>query len=175
MWKPDVVGEVVAERTCELRRGNRIAGRLTIRFGRPVRNHIDPNDPWWCPFVITIGRQSIFKAVAGQDSLQSLILALRLATDLIPAEAEHHNATANWLGETERIIFAREAISTGFDNAVLALRARLKQAAAFLDDGKSDTANPRRQAVRALAALAGAPLKPRKIKAPAKRAKRSRP
>ncbi len=50
MWKPNTLGEVVAERDLVLKRKGRRSAKVRVRFGRPVRApRPHPCDPWWCP------------------------------------------------------------------------------------------------------------------------------
>ena len=75
--------------------------------------------------VIFHGSMAIYDSKEGESPIHVLLPKNGPTNGL---KTDHHVYRAgNWLGETERIIFAREAISTGFDDAVLALRARLKQ------------------------------------------------
>jgi hypothetical protein len=65
----------------------------------------DERDPWWCS--IHLGAPfDKFDAVAGEDSLQSLVLALQLVQSTLPSLARRRGGTAEWLGEYERLIFA---------------------------------------------------------------------
>jgi hypothetical protein len=149
MWRPRKLGEVMAERKITVRRPRRRPERMTVRFGRPVRGPEEP-DPWWTPVQIAgCGRDS-FQAVAGEDSLQSLLLGLEYATQRLAVELRHVGGKADWLGEPERLIFAREALSKAVEGAVMSLLGRLKMASAILDEG---TAASRRARTRAIAAL----------------------
>jgi hypothetical protein len=93
---------------------------------------------------------NFFAAVAGLDSLQSLILALELATTMVPVEGARLGAEVQWLEDDERLIFARHTIALGADNALTALLGRLKQASAILDAGTPASTKARRRAVQAL-------------------------
>ena len=59
MWSPPSLGEVIAERVCDLRRGDRVVGRVTVSLGRPVRApDAGVDDPWWCPVRISARHRS---------------------------------------------------------------------------------------------------------------------
>jgi hypothetical protein len=50
MWKPESVGEVIAEREFALASPSGRNTRIWIRFGKPVRGKgTSRRDPWWCP------------------------------------------------------------------------------------------------------------------------------
>ena len=126
MWRPESLGVVIAERVCDLRRGGRKVGRVTISFGRPVRGpHAQPRDPWWCPVRISGTDIDLFRPIAGEDSLQALILGLEFAADILPHEAKSLRARLDWLGQPENLILARQTDQSDPDNAFAALLARV--------------------------------------------------
>jgi hypothetical protein len=128
MWRPESLGDVIAERVCDLRRGGRKVGRVTISFGRPVRGpQAQPRDPWWCPVRISGTGIDLFRPIAGQDSLQALILGLEFAADILPHEAKSLGARLGWLGQPEREILERQADRSDPDNAFTALFARVSR------------------------------------------------
>jgi hypothetical protein len=154
MWRPEVIGDVIAERSFDLRRGAKRLGRVTVRFGRPIREpKPDASAPWFCPVSISGAGLRFFTAVAGVDSLQALILALELATTIVPSEAARIGAQVEWLGDDERLIFARHTIALGADNALTALLGRLKQASAILDVGTTSSTSAKTRAIQALNAI----------------------
>jgi hypothetical protein len=126
MWRPESLGDVIAERVCDLQRGGRKVGRVTIKFGRPVRDpQAEPRDPWWCPVRIFGSGIDAFHAIAGEDSLQALILGLEFAADILPHEAKSLRARLDWLGQPENLILARQGEKSDPENAFAALLARL--------------------------------------------------
>jgi hypothetical protein len=154
MWRPETIGDVIAERVAALKKGGRRVGRIRIRFGRPVRSPVpEAGDPWWCPVQITGAGSGTLRSIAGVDSLQALILALEFATDILPHEAARVGAQVDWLGEAERIVFARQGLSHAADNAIVALLGRLKAVAAVLDSGDKRSRTARRRAIDALSAI----------------------
>src|SRR5438876_10953289 len=107
MWRPRRLGKAVAERRMRLVRPRRRAAIVTVRFGRPLRApRPERGDPWWCPVEIRGLGKRTFKAVAGEDSVQALVLALELVTRILPVEAERLKGHLTWLGEREQLICA---------------------------------------------------------------------
>ena len=173
MWRPLVVGDVIAERKFELKRKRGRASRVTVRFGRPVQEpNPDTSAPWFCPLSISGRGLNFFVAVGGIDSLQSLILALELATTMVPLEAARLGAEVQWLEDNERLIFARHTIALGADNALTALLGRLKQASAILDAGTPSSTSARRRAVEALHVIGAAAGRRIASKVPRRKSKR---
>ncbi len=122
------MGEVIAERVCDLRRGGRKVGRVTLTFGRPVRApRPEAGDGWWCPVRIVGSGLDLFRPIAGEDSLQALILALEFAADILPEHASELRAGLDWLGQPEKRVLARQGESADPDNAFAALLARLRR------------------------------------------------
>lgn len=107
MWRPRRLGRVIAERKLRLVRPRRPHGVVIVRFGQPVRTPSPrPGDPWWCPVEITgLGKRSL-RPIAGEDSLQALVLAFEFVTNILPVEAERAYGRLDWLGERERLVFA---------------------------------------------------------------------
>src|SRR5947207_14298118 len=107
MWRPHRLGTVVAERRLRLVRPRRRSAIVTVRFGRPLRSpRPERGDPWWCPVEIEgLGKRRL-NPIAGEDSLQELVLALDFVTHLLPFEAERAGDRLEWLGERGRLVFA---------------------------------------------------------------------
>ena len=93
------------------------------------------------------------RPVAGADSLQALILALEFATEVLPHEVASTGGRIQWLGESERVIFARQGLAHAADEVIVALLGRLKRVAAVLDSGDRDSGTHRRRAMIALSAI----------------------
>jgi hypothetical protein len=103
MWRPDDVGEVIASRRITFARAKR-KQVVEIAIGRPVKGP-ERRDPWWCP--VRVGAPiDVFQAVAGEDSLQALVLALDFVQTTLPSLARRKRGTVEWLGERERLVFA---------------------------------------------------------------------
>jgi hypothetical protein len=107
MWRPKSIGDVIAERRLLLSRRRKRRTTVIVKFGRPVRgSRADKRDPWWCPVQIRGLGPTRVRTVAGEDSLQALILALEFVAAVVPAEAERVDGQLEWLGERERLVFA---------------------------------------------------------------------
>ena len=132
MWKPETLGEVVAGREFALKRKGRRVGKVRVRFGRPVRApRRGARDPWWCPVEMT-GRG--LTCIAGEDSLQALVLALHFAAERLPIDAMEANGRVEWLGQKEKLIFARAFVASGLEGAILNLIVGMFRAVALLSD-----------------------------------------
>jgi len=103
MWRPREVGEVFAERRFAFKRGGR-SREVRLVVGRPVKGP-EPRDPWWCPIHLSEPFDK-FDAIAGEDSMQCLVLALELMNNTLPSLARQKGGRAEWLGEHERLVFA---------------------------------------------------------------------
>jgi hypothetical protein len=138
LWKPDSVGAIIAERAFVVTRGSRKAGRVRVRFGQPVQGQGGKaRDPWWCPVEVHGSGLDSFHPIAGIDSLQSLILALEFVTRVLPNAAERRGLRIEWLGDTERIVLARHALSREIEGALLTLFVTLRDTAAILASDQS--------------------------------------
>jgi Domain of unknown function (DUF6968) len=119
VWRPSKVGNVIAERRLMFARRRRRSRIVSVRFGRPVRSpRPRRGDPWWCPVEITgLGKQTL-RPIAGEDSLQALVLALEFVTRVLPLEADRAGGHLEWLGEREQLVFA-STFSAGLSSAAL--------------------------------------------------------
>jgi len=94
------------------------------------------------------------RSIAGHDSLQALILALEFATQTLPHEAKRMGGEIVWLGDQERIVFARQALARAAEEAIIVLLGRLKCAAEVLDSGDKKSRHAAKRSIDALAAIA---------------------
>ncbi len=93
MWRPKKIGEVVAERICEFRDAANRVRQLKIVFGQPVRGpRAGKDDPWWCPVEVSGGDLDRFETIAGEDSLQALLLAVSGVERILIAQAKRRGA-----------------------------------------------------------------------------------
>jgi hypothetical protein len=160
MWRPKKLGHVVAERRFRFD-GAKGPRHVLLRFGRPVRApKASPRDPWWCPIEVSgLGGLGVsrVRAVAGEDSLQALILALEFAANVLPFEAATAGGHLEWLGERERLVFAdtivRGLAARGLEN----MAAGLAEAVAVLERGGARAPSTRKlvSELKALAASGG--------------------
>jgi hypothetical protein len=79
-----------------------------------------------------------FRPVAGIDSLQALILALELASTVLPDEVERSGFRIEWLGDSERLVLARHALSRGVENSMLTLFGILRDVATTLSSNETE-------------------------------------
>ena len=154
VWRPRRLGRVIAERKLRFERSRQSARTVCVRFGQPVRSQ-EPqrNDPWWCPVeVIGLGKRSL-RPIAGEDSLQALVLALEFVTNVLPIEAQRVGGHLEWLGERERLVFAN-TLSVGLAGRALQnLVEGLITAVGVLENGAGRRLTAARQLARRLRAL----------------------
>ncbi len=95
MKKPAVIGPVVASRQLTARRSDGTERAVVVEIGAPV--HLEADGPWWCPFRIQgLGDGSV-QSIAGEDSLQALVLSFRYLAGMLPYDAERQGETIAWL------------------------------------------------------------------------------
>jgi hypothetical protein len=156
MWRPSVLGELVAERQLVLQRPGEPPDTVVVRFGRPVRAPV-PEDPetWWCPVqVIGLGTNRI-TSLPGVDSLQALVLALEFVTNTLPDAATEAGGTINWLGETEQPVFASTRQIEQFSRAHIELLRGLETALAFIENCEGNAGPDRDRLLLVLRSLVG--------------------
>jgi uncharacterized protein DUF6968 len=119
VWRPRRLGRVIAERKLRFVRWRRPTGIVSVRFGQPVRSpRAQSGDPWWCPVQVTgLAKRSV-RPIAGEDSVQALVLTLEFVTNVLPVEAERAHGRLEWLGERERLVFAN-TLSLGLASRAL--------------------------------------------------------
>jgi Domain of unknown function (DUF6968) len=119
VWRPHKLGNVIAERRLRFAEPRKRARVVSVRFGQPVRSsQPERGDPWWCPVEIRgLGKRSL-RPIAGEDSLQAVVLAFEFVTHVLPLEAERAGGYLEWLGERERLVFAN-TLSLGLANRAL--------------------------------------------------------
>jgi hypothetical protein len=174
MWRPRKLGVVIAERRLQFARRRKRSRVVSVRFGQPVRSQRPQRgDPWWCPVEITgLGKWSV-RPIAGEDSLQALVLALEFVTRVLPLEAERAGGHLEWLGERERLVFAN-TLSAGLSNAALQnLVEGLASAVDVLENGvgrRSATVKNLANNLRALILSGGYTSDPRRTPRPSNKA-----
>jgi hypothetical protein len=119
MWRPRKLGNVIAERTLRFEGPRKPARVVRLRFGQPVRaRRPKRGDPWWCPVEIRgLGNRSL-RPIAGEDSVQAIVLAFEFVTHVLPIETERAGGHLEWLEERERLVFAN-TLSIGLANRAL--------------------------------------------------------
>lgn len=107
MWRPADIGEVIAERELTFRRPDREPSSVIVRFGKPVQEpKPDDSAPWWCPIEVRGLGADRASSIAGEDSLQALVLALEFVTKDLPSQAQKLGGELDWLDEREHLVFA---------------------------------------------------------------------
>jgi hypothetical protein len=136
VWRPITLGIVIAERRLRLVRRRKPTRAVRVRFGRPLRApRAERKDPWWCPVEITgLGRRRL-RSIAGEDSLQALVLAFQFVTLTLPAEADRAGGRIDWLGERESVVFANTQLLTMTSKALDNLVDGLTEAVRVLESG----------------------------------------
>jgi hypothetical protein len=103
MWRPKDLGTVIAERALLFKRRGKPSKTVRLKFGQPVRRR---GGPWWCPVQIAgLGPKKLIP-IAGEDSLQALVLALEFVTLTLPAHAKQAGGYLDWLGERGSPVFS---------------------------------------------------------------------
>src|ERR1051325_1568434 len=104
LWKPKKVGQIVAQRELAFRVGRK-SSSVIVTIGRAVRQPSpSKRDPWWTPIEVRGLGAPESMSIAGEDALQSLVLALRFLDTTLPVEARRLGGLLDWLGESARPI-----------------------------------------------------------------------
>jgi Domain of unknown function (DUF6968) len=154
VWRPRKLGSVIAERRLRFAGPRKRARVVSLRFGQPVRSsRPERGDPWWCPVEIRgLGKRSL-RPIAGEDSLQALVLAFEFVSRVLPVEAERAGGHIEWLGERERLVFAN-TLSLGLASTALQnLVEGLATAIDVLENGSAGRPRAAKKMVRQLRAL----------------------
>lgn len=97
VWKPSEVGTVFATRELSLRAAQ-AEDSVVVEFGVPVRApQPDEYDPWWCPVRISGWGTPRLQFVAGEDSLQAVMLALQFAKARLASLATEVGGEVFWI------------------------------------------------------------------------------
>jgi hypothetical protein len=105
LWKPKSFGQVIARRRLTFRRG-KDSRQIVIAFGRPVRKPgARAGEPWWTPVRIDGPADVLATNIAGEDGVQSLVLAFRFVESILGHRAQEAGGRLEWLGERAKLIF----------------------------------------------------------------------
>lgn len=108
MWKPEDIGHIIAERELDFKNDTG-SKKVLLRIGQPVRSPVPKDgDPWWCPIFIEGLGDNKYQAIAGEDSLQCLLLALQYAKKMLPEYAKGEGGRVYWLTEDMDSIFDQQ-------------------------------------------------------------------
>ena len=82
------LGKVVASRQLDFVRQSGATEVAVVSLGEPVRP--DESGPWLCPYQVCAPSFERTFAIAGEDSMQALILALHvISSELISLQRQH--------------------------------------------------------------------------------------
>jgi hypothetical protein len=88
------------------------------------------------PVEITgLGRRRL-RSIAGEDSLQALVLAFQFVTLILLAEAERAGGGIEWLGERESLVFTNTRLLNMASEALENLASGLTEAVGMLESGR---------------------------------------
>ncbi len=74
-------------------------------------------------------------SIAGEDSLQALVLAFHFVTLVLPAEAERAGGRIEWLGERESLVFSNTLLLNMANDALQNLVDGFTRAVGVLENG----------------------------------------
>jgi hypothetical protein len=108
MWRPNSIGQVIAQRELDFNNSEGVK-KVILRVGQPVRSHdAQKGEPWWCPIEIEgLGARRL-DTIAGEDALQSLLLALQFSKRMLPEYAKKTGGHIYWLSEEMDSIFDQQ-------------------------------------------------------------------
>ncbi|HZS36110.1 MAG TPA: hypothetical protein VFF06_04760 [Polyangia bacterium] len=171
MWRPVEIGDVAAERKLSFRRAGRVRV-VALTIGRPVKGP-ERLDPWWC--CVRVGAPfDEFFAIAGEDSLQALVLALAFLDDTLPSLARRRQGQLEWLGENERLIVADTRARTAMWRAITNMIDGLAVATAHLEQVPDPPRALLEQLRKLVATGGGAGISKRSTSPPPRRKQRTR-
>jgi hypothetical protein len=134
MWRPKTLGPIVCERQLILHAAKK---RYTVRvsIGRPRRApKAGVGDPWWCPIEIAARRRRTLTCIAGEDSLQAVVLALRIAETKLTLLSREHCDKLSCFGESPTSLFGSPTLMWHVEDSLNRLVAGLKEARSAIDE-----------------------------------------
>lgn len=135
MWRPAELGPLIAQRHLTFRPHRGRPRKVTVKLGLPVRSpNPEQGDPWWCPYeIIGLGERKVL-AAAGEDSVQALVLVMRDLEETLLSRAKRASGEIDWLGETERPVFAHTFFTEAYEAAIANLVEGLKLARELVEN-----------------------------------------
>ena len=91
-----VLGKVVAIRHLEFVGSTGVSEPAVVQVGEPVH---PAGGPWWCPYQVKTQSFERTFAMAGEDSMQALILTLHVIATELNALAKQHGGVFMQYGE----------------------------------------------------------------------------
>ncbi|WP_115005315.1 DUF6968 family protein [Xanthomonas campestris] len=92
------IGEVFVQRELEFHTPDGLAHAVLVHVGRPVQ---EADGPWLCPYLIEAPSFRRQFRIAGEDSMQSLILALRTVAVELEVLAKDNSGSFTWFGDSD--------------------------------------------------------------------------
>jgi len=164
MWQPSDLGTVLAERELLFEQSGKSPSVVRVQFGRPVRSPApEEGDPWWCPIAISGLGDDRVEMIAGEDSLQALVLGLDYATKTLTSRASEARGAITWLDERERPLFASTWQIDWYERIIADLFEGVRDAIRILEDDTIDSPATVREALRRTLADTHFEPSPRKL------------
>ncbi len=92
------IGKVFVQRELEFHAPDGLTQTVFVRIGRPVQ---DADGPWFCPYLIEAPSFRRQFRVAGEDSMQSLILAQKTVAVELEVLAKDNDGSFTWFGDSD--------------------------------------------------------------------------
>jgi hypothetical protein len=90
------LGEVVAERELEFIASDGSRQSVKVLLGKPIQ---EENGPWYCPYLIQGESFQRQFRIAGEDSMQSMLLAQKIIAVELEALARDNRGSFTWFGD----------------------------------------------------------------------------
>ena len=87
------IGEVVARRELEFISADGTKQPVEVCLGKPLQ---EVDGPWFCPYLIKSQAFEKQFRVAGEDSMQSLLLSLKVVVVELEVFARDHKGSFTW-------------------------------------------------------------------------------
>lgn len=94
-----VLGKIIATRNLDFVRRSGLSEAATVSIGEPVLR--DCEGTWRCPYQIRTKSFERTFAMAGEDSMQALILTLHIISTELHALAKQHGGAFTQFGEAD--------------------------------------------------------------------------
>ena len=91
------LGEVFAMRELEFHPVDGQTQPVSVRLGKPVQEN---GGPWWCPYLIEGPSFRLQFRMAGEDSMQALVLAQKTILVELEVLARENQGSFTWLGDS---------------------------------------------------------------------------
>ncbi len=90
--------DVVARRELEFSGPDGSKHAVELVLGRPTE---EPGGPWYCAYVIEAQPFQRQMRIAGEDSMQAILLALKTIVVELEVLGREHRGTFTWFGEPD--------------------------------------------------------------------------